>query len=96
MTTQTETYQAAVLACAAARELLRLHDLPALLRAIDHADEAGPIADPTLYRERAGAMHEDRDLMRAALELRDCKACQVTRETRAQILLLMLSAPEGD
>jgi len=45
------------------------HDLPELLRAIERADAFGPILDPTLYRDRAGAMHEDRELLEAALPL---------------------------
>ncbi len=63
-------YQAAVLACVQARALLRQHDLPAILAAIEHAETVGPVLDPTLYRERAPAMREDRALLRAAMALR--------------------------
>lgn len=32
-----------------------------------HADAFGPILDPTFYREKAGAMEEDRRMLEAAL-----------------------------
>lgn len=67
--TKIAEYQEAVKACALARALLQVHDIPGMLRAIDHADAVGPILDPTLYRERAGAMAEDRQLLKAALPL---------------------------
>ncbi len=67
-----ETYRAAVVACALARQVLRQHDLAGLIRAIDHAETVGPVLDPTSYRERGDAMREDRELLRCALTLRDC------------------------
>lgn len=62
-------YQHAIRTCAAAREVLSGLDIPGLLRAIDHADALGPILDPTLYREKAKAMAEDKALLQAALPL---------------------------
>jgi hypothetical protein len=62
-------YQAAVRIAALAAALLQEHDLPELLRAIDHSHAVGPILDPTLYREKAGAMELDRELLDAALPL---------------------------
>lgn len=63
-------YQAAIHACMLARHLLWQHDIPALLEDIAHAESVGPILDPTLYREKARAMEQDRELLRAALPLR--------------------------
>jgi hypothetical protein len=51
-------------------DLLAQHDLPGLLRDIERAHAAGPILDPTLYRDKAKAMDEDAELLRAALKLR--------------------------
>ncbi len=62
-------YQAAVRACALARALLEPHDLPAMLAAIAHSHAVAPILDPTLYRDRAPAMEQDRALLEAALPL---------------------------
>ena len=62
-------YQAAVIACAMARQLLQTHDLEGILRAIGDAHALGPVLDPTLYRDRAKAMEEDRALLEAALPL---------------------------
>jgi hypothetical protein len=62
-------YQAAVVACHLARALLHDYDLPSLLRAIEHSEAVAPIIDPTLYREKAKAMKQDRDIIRAAMAL---------------------------
>jgi hypothetical protein len=62
-------YREAVLAAKFAANLLVAHDIAGILDAIERADAVGPIMDPTLYREKVGAMHEDRDLLRAALQL---------------------------
>jgi hypothetical protein len=64
-----ETYQSAVQACAIAATLLRQHDIPELLRAIEHADAFGPLLDPTLWRDKHEAMNRDRKLLEAALPL---------------------------
>jgi hypothetical protein len=63
-------YREAVLACHMAARLLAVHDIPKLLEAINHADAVGAILDPTLFRSKAQAMHEERDILRAALALR--------------------------
>lgn len=62
-----EEYRQAVMTAALCRQLLAQHDLPVLLRAIESADAFGPILDPTFYREKAGAMEEDRRMLEAAL-----------------------------
>ncbi len=48
-----------------------LADVPVerMLAAIDTADAMGPILDPTLYQRHARFMHQDRDVLRAALPL---------------------------
>ena len=64
-----ETYRAAVIAAKLAAELLAQHPIAELLRAIDRADAIGPILDPTLYRGKQVAMHEDKCILEAALRL---------------------------
>jgi hypothetical protein len=61
-----DAYRNARLACELARNLLREHDFGELLRAIGRAEALGPMLDPTLYREKAGAMDEDRKVFEAA------------------------------
>jgi hypothetical protein len=63
-----ETYQQARIACELARNLLSSHDFQELLRAIERAESVGPIVDPTLYRAKAAAINEDRDVFAAALK----------------------------
>lgn len=60
-------HQQAVMTAALCRQLLAQHDLPGLLRAIQHAESVGPIFDPTLYRLKSAALEEDRLLLEAAL-----------------------------
>ena len=62
-------YRAGLLACYAAAQAIAQHDLPAMLEAADRAEAMGPVLDPTLYRDKAGAMHEDRKVISAAMEL---------------------------
>lgn len=62
-------YQAAVGSCALVGSMLTQYDLPEMLRAIEHAEAMGPMIDPTLYREKADAMDEDKTLLEAALPL---------------------------
>jgi hypothetical protein len=62
-------YRAAVLACHMARQILQLHELPTILDAIERAGAIGPVLDPTLYRDKAKAMEEDREILRAAMAL---------------------------
>ncbi len=64
-----EQYQEAVQMCALAGGALTAHDLPGLLEAIDHAEVAGPLLDPTLYREKGAEMNHDKKLLEAALPL---------------------------
>ncbi len=57
-------------------------DFAKLIRAIDHADTVGPILDPTtLYREKAQAMREDRELFVLAQKLVE-KLKRVSNQTR--------------
>lgn len=71
-----ETYQQAVQSCALAAAIVRQYDVPALLRAIERAHAVGPILDPTLYRDKAGAMDRDRQLLEAAMPLWKLAASQ--------------------
>jgi hypothetical protein len=64
-----ERYQAALKACAEACRIVSQHDIRGLIEAIDHAHAVGPIVDPTLYRDKAEAMEQDRELLQAALPL---------------------------
>lgn len=64
-----DTYQQAVIIVEGARRVLAELEIPALLRAIEHAESFGPIFDPTLYREKSQAMAEDKALLKAALPL---------------------------
>jgi len=64
-----ETYQAAVRCAAMTASMLAQWDIPVLLSSIDQAESIGPLVDPTLYREKAEAMREDRDILKAALPL---------------------------
>jgi len=43
--------------------------VPDLLARIDRAETIGPFLDPTLYREKAGAMDDDKEMLRALLSL---------------------------
>lgn len=61
-----EAYRSARLDCELARNILQGHDFGELLAAISLADSLGPVLDPTLYREKHGAMAEDRKAFEAA------------------------------
>ena len=74
MSRTAEEYQAAVMMVAAAARLLAGFDVPGLLSDIEHAEAFGPLLDPTLYRDKAKAMGEDRELLRAALPLYQLEA----------------------
>jgi hypothetical protein len=69
MSVGVEEYQAAVRAAALCAALLRQHDIPKMLAAISRADTVGWAIDPTLYRAKQGAMHEDEKLLESALRL---------------------------
>jgi len=43
--------------------------VPELLQAIEHAEVVGPVLDPTLYRNKAHAMEQDKELLRAVLPI---------------------------
>lgn len=62
-------YRSALYACRIAATILLAHDLDEMLAAIAKADALAPILDPTLYRDKAKAMHEDRELLEAARPL---------------------------
>lgn len=62
-------YREAVRACHTAALLIAQHDLPGVLRAIAHADAFGPLLDPTAWRDKHEAMHQDREVVNAAMGL---------------------------
>lgn len=64
-----EEYQSAVVAAKLCANMLAGHDITKLLNAIERADAVGPMLDPTLYRDKQKAMHEDKELLQAALKL---------------------------
>jgi hypothetical protein len=64
-----DEYRSAILACAMAVRILSVHDLQKMLNAISSSEGIGPILHPALYREKAKAMEEDKQLLRAALPL---------------------------
>lgn len=69
MSRTAEDYRSAVVMAATAAKLLAGLDVPGLLEDIERAEAVGPIVDPTLYRDKAKAMGEDRELLCAALPL---------------------------
>lgn len=64
-----DDYRAAVLACHVAARMLAEHDVEGFLRDIEHADAVGPVLDPTAYRQKSQAMHEDAEVLRASSPL---------------------------
>lgn len=75
-------YQSAVQAVVVMMQIVLTHDLPSILRAIEHADAVGPILDPTTWIKKHKAMHEDRQLLKAALPLWEL-AHKIAREREA-------------
>lgn len=69
MNEPTNAHTIAVVHIATAARLLLHHDLPGLIDAIERADSFGAILDPTLYRAKQKAMHEDKEIFEAALPL---------------------------
>lgn len=61
-----ESYISAHTAAAMAYSLLSMHDYGKLIAAQNTADAIGPIIDPTMYRDKMKAMHEDREMFEAA------------------------------
>jgi hypothetical protein len=64
-------YQSAVKTAALCAQMLAQFDIPELLTAIERGHAFGPILDPTLYRDKAKAMNEDKELLQAANHLRE-------------------------
>ena len=64
-----EQYQSAVITCALAGRVLAQHDIEGLLKAVEWTESVGHVLEPTLYREKAPAMREDAELLKAALPL---------------------------
>lgn len=60
-----ENYGANLAALWALAELCREAPLGEMLAAAERATVVGPLLDPTLYREKAGALHEDIEMLRA-------------------------------
>ena len=58
-----------LLTYALATGLARAVDVPAMLAAIEYSEAVAPIIDPTLYRDNAGCMGEDKAVLQAALPL---------------------------
>ncbi len=62
-------HQTAVMSVISAMRILRMVDLPKVLDNIERASAIGPLIDPTLYLRNGDKMHEDKDLLKAALPL---------------------------
>lgn len=69
MTEHEATYRASLESVVMAARLVSQWDLPELLKAMGRAQAIGPLVDPTLYRAKAAAMEQDRELLEAALPL---------------------------
>jgi len=64
-----EEYRENLKTCALASMFLERVNVPDMLERIERADAFGGMIDPTLYREKRGAMMEDKELLEAALPL---------------------------
>ena len=64
-----EEYQNTLRVCAMLAGFVGEHDIPKMLEMIERADSFGCMIDPTLYREKHGAMMEDKELLEAVLPL---------------------------
>jgi hypothetical protein len=62
-----EAYETALHMASNAIALIDLVPVPDILNAMERADAVGPILDPTLYRAKAAAMAQDREIMEALL-----------------------------
>jgi hypothetical protein len=62
-------YQIAIAHCVLAAKMMMTDDLPRMIEAIDRAETVGPFLDPTLYRDKAQAMKEDKQILESALPL---------------------------
>lgn len=65
-----DEYRARLLTAYAVARTIRLLPLAAMLDAIDRADAAGPILDPTAYLQHGAAMREDGSVLRALYRAR--------------------------
>src|SRR5713101_4635387 len=64
-----EDYRKAIKSCIGAGFLLTEYKLPEILAAINQAEATGPMLNPTLFREKAQALREDKELLKAAMPL---------------------------
>jgi hypothetical protein len=68
-TREVRDYQNTLFMIIAAGEALTIHDLPAMLDAINRAEGLGPLLNPTLFIQKSGAMSIDKALVEAAMPL---------------------------
>ena len=64
-----ENYQANLAGLWAQASLIEEAPLAEMLAAAEHADTVGAILDPTLYRDKMRALHEDMEMLRALLHV---------------------------
>lgn len=64
-----KAYQSDLRLVAVAAAAISRIDIPGHLQHIERAEAVGPLIDPTLYRDKAEAMEEDKSLLEAALPL---------------------------
>jgi hypothetical protein len=64
-----ERYQQQLINVAMTARLLVDVDVPDLLQRIERAHSFGCMVDPTLYRDKVGAMDQDKEMLEAALPL---------------------------
>ena len=60
-----DNYQTTLASLWALAFLVEEAPLAEMLAAAEHADTVGAIVDPTLYREKMRALHEDMEMLRA-------------------------------
>lgn len=60
-----ENYQATLAGLWALTSLVEEAPLDEMIRAAEYADTVGVVVDPTLYRQKATALHEDLEMLRA-------------------------------
>ncbi len=66
---ETDRYRVAIKSCINAGFILTEHNLPKVLATVNQAEAIGPILNPTLFREKAQALREDKELLEAAMPL---------------------------
>lgn len=69
MTVEQIEYQAAIKAVVVVARVIGQHDIPELLRSIEHADAFGCFVDPTLWINNRDKMLQDKQVLEAALPL---------------------------